>query len=286
MNINAHSAGNKPGLAIGALVVAVVVSAGLASVGVAGLIGWSTPLTIAGSVALLVGVVTSEVRASALLVDAERAIGAQNPLKAVAAVLAFMALTIANITAGHMGMTAIDGDAVNARRAPIEKRLADASADLDQANGDLVEFDAQTASQAALWARSLELVDGRFVTAGTKRLEAAQQAADERAELRKPYAAKVSAAKAKANAASAELKATAGGLPEFMLWGFAAILELLKGVSVWLATGSHKRSGVTLIAPKAVADMTDEELDEAASKAASIAAQARHEKNRRTKRAA
>ena len=282
---NKHTAGGQVNAAGVVAIIAVAVSIGIACVGVAGIIGWSTPLTIAGSVGLLLVIISSEVRSATVLLDAERHMHA-SPLKAAVAILTFAVLELVNVTAGHSGLAAIDADAIAARRAPFEKALARSSADAETARAALKAFDVQTAAQAALWSRSIELVDGRFVTAGTKRLEAAQNAAAERDELRKPYAADVAKKDRQEKADKAALDAVPGGFPAGALWGFAGVLVLLKGVSVWLSTGARKRKGVAEIAPREVADMTDEELAEAASKAASISAQCRHERNRRTKAAA
>lgn len=292
MQHNTHSPRGRPWGMEAVALGGVVISAGIAGIGVSGVVGWASPLAIAGSLALILGTLLTELAASRLPVHAQARIQEGAKVKAVLIVAAFVALTGWNVVAGHMGMVAIDRAGVTDARAPLEKAAASADAELAAARGLLDAHDRSAEDAQALWALSLKTVDSRFVTAGTRRLEAAETANAERAQARQELAAKVAAAEAAAKAADAALARAPSGRADHELWGFALILELLKGALVWFATAGERKTArersaqIVALAPvKSPGELTDAELREMASRGASLQATARHELNRRKRRA-
>lgn len=265
----------------------VLISAGIAGIGVAGIVGWASPLAMAGSAALIGGTLLTEVAASRLPVHAQARWIERARLKAAASVLGFLALTAWNVTAGHMGMVAINAAGVADARAPLERALAKADADRLAAQAAVEAFDKAADQSASLWADSLKTVDSRFVTAGTRRLEAAEEATARRNAERALLMGSVARAAAAQAEATKALQRAPAGRPDHELWGFALILELLKGALVWMATAGERKTArersaaIVALAPKAAGEMTEDELRAMASRGASLQATARHELARR-----
>lgn len=223
---------------------AVLVSVGIAGVGVAGLVGFVSPLAAAGSVALIAVTGLTEIAATRLPVHAEarfseEGIGAK--LKGLVVVAGFGALTLWNVTAAHFGAVAIDHAGVADTRAPLERDLTEADADLIAANADLAAFDEATVAQAALWRDAVRSVDPSYVTTGTRRLEAADRAAKARNDERRPLARAAASAEARQRLAATALAGAPTGRDERELWLIAGVLELLKGTLVWFATAGRGR---------------------------------------------
>ncbi len=268
---------------------AVLLSAGVAVIGVSGVIGWSTPLTIAGSGILLGATILTELAASRLPVEAQKRWAEGGRMKACFVGLGFAALTAWNVTAGHMGMEAINRDSVAAQRAPLERAFIDARAASDAADKLLADYDAETQRRAAARLQVIMGADGRYVTQRGRETERAERAADEREAGRAPLvegAADKDAAEARARL---ELENAPAGRPQHELWGLAIILELLKGALLWFAAPVSGRRGngaeIIPIEPAAYAAMDEAELQRILSHGRTISALAQHALKRRTRAA-
>lgn len=284
--------GENAGLMEGVAFGAVVVSAGLAGIGVSSIVGWESELAVAGSLALIAGTLFTELAASRLPVQAESRFREGRKVVGGIVVAGFLALTGWNVVAGHMGMVAINAAGVADKRAPLEAAAAQADARRIAAEDAVTAFDAATDRQADLWRDGLRGVDPRFVSAGTRRMQAAADAAAERDRERMALVEARAEAQAEDRAAEAAIAAAPTGRPDHELWAFALILELLKGALVWFCTPRRKRvepisaAGVITIAPGQFADMSDDQLRAVQGQAKSVAASCQHELRRREKAAA
>lgn len=277
--------GNRPWLMEGVAAGAIVLSAGVAGIGVAGIVGVGSTLATLGTIALVGGTLLTEIAASRLPVHAEARAREGARAKAGLVGLGFVALTGWNVTAGHMGMVAVNAASVADTRGPLVETLAEATATREAAERDLAAFDARQERAADRLADQLRGVIGQgYVTSATRAMRDANSGAE---------ADRAAKAEALANAQAAESRAQArvdaapNGRPDHELWLFAVILELLKGALVWFASSSERRdraaksAEIVALAPRDVAEMSLDELNEMASRGASLAAKARHEKRRR-----
>ncbi len=266
----------------------VILSTGLGAIGVSGLVGWASALAIAGSVALIGGTLLTETAASRLPVHADARYREKAWVKGTLVVIGFALLTAWNVTAGHMGMVAIDRAGVADVRAPLEQAVNQANAALRGATDALEAFDAEAAQRDALLADGLRgAFQAGYVTAASRSL----RADDGRTEARARLVASRSMAEANQATAQANLDRAPVGRSDWELWAFALLLELIKGALVWMAqsserqTTARRQAEVLSLAPtKAPSEMTDEELADMASRGASLSAVSRHERERRKKR--
>lgn len=275
---------------------AVLLSAGLAAVGVAGIVGVASPLAIAGTGVLIAGTLLTEIAASRLPVHAEARASEGNRAKAGMVGLGFLALTGWNVTAGHMGMVAINDAGVADKRAPIERLALEAEAARITAEEALAAFDARSERQAETMASGLRgAFEGGYITSGTRALNSASA---EREAQRVPLAQEVAETRAADRQAQAALAAAPNGRPDHELWLFALILELLKGALVWFAAGATaKRAGGQFVKAemsvgemralimarvmKLRAELSAEDLAEVGSLGGTLQGVARHEAARR-----
>lgn len=284
----------KPGwLTQSAATAAVILSAALAAFGIASAF-W--PRLVAGdpvawiAAAVIVGVVTvSETAAALLLVHGANRASEGAHLWAWAARLAFVACTAANVLAGHYGAEAINTRLVAPQRAPFEGSVSSAQAQLDGAKNGLGAFESRAASERADLERQLEAERGaaaEYVTARSRAAELAREGLARRQTAeRQALAADVATAETVLADAQARLEAAPKGFDPSQMWGFAALLELLKGLLVRVATPSRRRvqaSGtVAPIDPAAYADMSTEELQAILSHGRAVSALAQHALRRR-----
>jgi hypothetical protein len=276
----------RPWLMEGCAGVAVVLSIVLAAIGVSGLVGWASPYAVAGSLLLIAFTTLAEVVACRLPIHAEaraREGGWSGWIKAALTVAGFVVLTLVNLAVGHMGLKAIDAAGVADGRAPFVQRLAQAEAAETAAKSSLAAHDKAAADAQAVWAKAQDQVDVRYVTAGTKRLAAAEAAAKDRAQARALLVDTLAKAEAAAKTAKAEMARAPNPRPDLELWGVALVLEILKGALMWFATPATARRALAknVIELTPVGEMSDDELERLASQAASWAALVRHEKRRR-----
>jgi hypothetical protein len=268
----------------------VALSTALAGIGVTGLVGLGSPLAIAGSIALIVGTLLTETAASRLPVHADSRFAEGAWVKGALVVVGFVLLTAWNVTAGHMGMVAIDRAGVADIRAPIEQAANEADAALRGATASLEAFDAETAQREALLADGLRgAFQAGYVTAASRSL----QADDGRAERRQALVMTKAQAEATQATAAADLARAPTGRSDWELWAFALLLELIKGALVWFAQSSERKTNarrqaevISLAPTKTPGEMTDAELADMASRGASLVATVRHERERRKKRIA
>jgi len=294
---NSNAAAGKPWLMESVAGGAVLLSAGLAAVGVAGIVGVASPLAIAGTGVLIAGTLLTEIAASRLPVHAEARASEGNRAKAGMVGLGFLALTGWNVTAGHMGMVAINDAGVADKRAPIERLALEAEAARITAEEALAAFDARTERQAEVMASGLRgAFEGGYITSGTRALNSASS---EREAQRAPLAQEVASTRAADRQAQAQLSAAPTGRPDYELWLFAGILELLKGALVWFAAASAngKRGGGRMLRAdmsvgemralimarvmKLRAELSAEDLAEVGSLGGTLQGVARHETARR-----
>ena len=247
---------------------AIAISAGVAGIGVSGIVGWLSPYAVAGSAALIGGTIVTEIAAAHLPNEAQKRAqegGLGGWLKAIAVVGGFGLLTAWNVTAGHMGMQAINLAGVADKRAPLERTLAREDAALRQTLARLEAFDAETARRAQARQATIMGADGRYITARSRAMDEADRAADEREAARAPLLAAIGAAEAAKADAEVALRSAPAGRPDHELWAFALILELCKGALAWFATPVRRhirREGFGVTTDKAAyGDMTIEELE-------------------------
>lgn len=222
----------------------VVTSAALAGVGVAGIVGWATTLTQAGSAILIAGTLMTEIAASRMPVAAQdhwNAGSVGGRVKAVIVIGGFAVLTTWNVFAGHMGADAINRASVADKRAPIERALTLAEAELATAERLLADYDRETERRAEARQQTIMGADGRYVTARSRAQDQADEAADHREAGRAPLVGEITEAEANVAAARLDLRNAPNGRPDHELWAFALILELIKGALVWFAAPVRRR---------------------------------------------
>lgn len=291
--------GAKPGwLTTTAVASAVVVSAAIGGVGVLVTFGpgaaGGDPWSIGALVGGLALVGLTEVGAVLALLNAQRRQAeGHKPVAAVAFAL-FAVLTAANLGAGHFGAKALNDRLVSSQRAPLETAVAAADTGLAQALAAQGAFEpraqAETAALEAALTAEREAAS-LAVTARARTAAAAREAlADRQAAERDRLAASVVTATATQTGARAALAAAPTGFSEAQLWGFAAVLELLKGLLAWVAVPRRRRQDptgtVVTFAPGDARLLTDAELAAEASKARSWATTLQHEARRRQAAAA
>lgn len=288
----------KPGWLTGsAATAAVVLSAALAAFGIASAfwerlivfdpIAWT-------AAAVIVGVITvSEIAAALLLVHAANRANEGAHLWAWLARLAFVACTIANVMAGHSGAEAISTRLVAPQRAPFESAVSSAEALLTLANNTKDDVEARHAREIAGLEREFEAerqANPTFVTSRGRQQEAQRAAMRDRqaAELREAQG-EIGRATETLSAAQANMTGAPQGFSPQQMWGFALLLELLKGLLVRVATPVRRRfnaNGAVLpIDPAAYEAMTDGELAEMESRASAAKALAQHARRRRQRAA-
>lgn len=289
----------KPGWLTGsAATCAVILSAALAGFGVASAF-W--PRLVAGdpvaivAAAVIVGVVAvSETAAALLLVHAANRASEGAHTWAWAARLAFVACTAANVLAGHYGAEAINTRLVSPQRAPFEASVTSGEALVAGARNALAAFESRAAAERADLERQLEAeraaVAG-FVTARARAAELAREGLARRhAAERDALAADVRAAEAALAEAEARMSEAPKGFDQSQMWGFAALLELLKGLLVRVATPGRVRrrrgdGAVIPIDPAAYEEMSEAELQTILSHGRSVSALAQHALRRRQRAA-
>lgn len=290
----------KPGwLTSAAATTAVVLSAALAGFGIASAF-W--PRLVAGdpvaivAAAVIVGVVAvSECAAALLLVHAANRANEGSHLWAWAARLAFVFCTAANVLAGHYGAEAINTRLVSPQRAPYESSLSSAEALLTLANNTKGDVEARHAREVADLERTFEAersANPLYVTARGRQQQEQRDAlaARQAAELREAQG-EISRATSEVSKARADLDAAPAGFEQVQMWGFALLLELLKGLLVRVATPTQRRrfegaSGSVLpIDPASYESMTNDELAVIESRASAAKALAQHARRRRQKAA-
>lgn len=244
----------KQGIAQAVTTGALVASAGLAGYGVLGVYGVDTPLAAAGSAAFASVVVLSEVGASRLLVYAQAAIDTGRKIGAGAIVAGFAALTVCNVAAGHMGLTALDGAITASKAAPLIAAHATAKANADAADEALRAFDDRENAKATNLAVGLKgAMASGYVSAAARALKTDPEAEARADALRDEKATKKAEAKAALERAEMALQSAPKSRPDWQLWAFAAMLELLKGAFQWFAAlGAARAASKIAEAPKGV----------------------------------
>lgn len=223
----------------------VALSVALATIGVAGLIGFESGLAKVGSAVLIGGTVLTELAATRLPLHAQRRFGEGAWLKGSLVILGFGALTCWNLLASHFGMQAIEAASLQDRRAPLERAAAESDAAREVAEEALTEFDAETRRQSEQMGVALRgAFESGYVTAAARN---ARESSDARAERRVSLAQAVTDARGADRAAERALAAAPEPRPDRDLWGFAIILELIKGALVWFATASERRARPAII---------------------------------------
>ncbi len=255
-------------------------SAVLAGVGVAGLVGFESDLAKIGSGILVGGTVLTEIAAARLPTHAQKRFGEGAWVKGSIALFGFMALTGWNVTAAHFGMQAIDAAALQDRRAPLERAAAEADAARETAEEALAAHDAEAREERESMGLALRgAFQSGYITSSTRN---AREAAEDRAERRVSLAQAVTDARGADRAAERALEAAPQPRPDLHLWLFAAILEICKGCLVWFSTASERRArpvraGAEPLADKRrLADMTPAERRAITARAASVLAENRH----------
>lgn len=225
---------------------AVALSVGVAAVGVAGLVGFDSPLAQLGTFIIVAGTVLTETAATRLPVHAEARWREGSRIKAGAVGVGFAVLTVWNLMAGHMGMVAINEAGVADKRQPLVEAAAEADAARETAEEALANFDAETERQGERMASVLRgAFENGYVTSGAR---AARDDATARTEQRQELAAAVAVARSEDRRAEAALAAAPAGRPDHELWAFAVVLELLKGALTWFATAAAGAATVAGIA--------------------------------------
>jgi hypothetical protein len=291
---NTSRPGTKPGWLTGsAAACAVILSAALAGFGVASAF-W--PRLAAGdpvawiAAAVIIGVVAvSEAAAALLLVHAANRASEGAHFWAWAARFAFAACTAANVLAGHYGAEAINTRLVAPQRAPYEASVSGAVALVASVRNTLAAFETRAATERADLERQLEAERSAavgFVTARARAAELAREGLNRRhAAERDGLAVELRGAESGLAEAQARMSGAPRGFDQYQMWGFALLLELLKGLLVRVATPSRTRpkadGAVIPIDPAAYAEMSADELQAILSHGRSISALAQHALRRR-----
>lgn len=282
------SQGARPWLMESVAGAAVLVSTGFAGVGVAQYWGWACPWTAAGTAGLVAVTLLTEIAASRMLLHAEKHFAGKNWVGSIKGVLAlivgFGGLTIWNVIGTHAGLSEIDHQAVAERRAPLERTLAGAEARLTAATSTLEAFDTGARAQQSLWQDALRGVNPSYVTAGTRRLEAADAATQRRIEARQQLANEQAAAIAARDNARTALTNGPRNRDDRDLWIATIVLELLKGALVWLATAGERRKlaqGLTGSNDRPAHLLSERELEDMMARGGSMISTARWELKRR-----
>lgn len=208
----------------------------------------------------------------------------------------FALCTASNILAGHYGAEAINTRLVAPQRAPYELRLQTAEATTSAAQNGLDAFNTRAAGERAELERALEAERNANTGAVTARGRDAQRQRDALArrqrEERTAYANDLTAAQREQAAAQAAMHEAPEGFSGAQKLGFAILLELLKGVMVWVtrrrqpkATGTQ----VVQISPADIRAMDDVALELAWASletARSTSTSIWHERRRRNRGAA
>jgi hypothetical protein len=206
----------------------------------------------------------------------------------------FAACTAANVLAGHFGAEALNTRLVAPQRAPYEAAVNSSAALLELAQNTKADTQSRHASELAGLERTFEAeraANPLYVTARGRQQEEQRTGLSQRhaAEMREAQAA-ISAATDQLATARANLAEAPQGFTPTQMWGFAALLELLKGVLVALAAPRRRRinpEGAALsIDPAAYAAMDEAELAEIESRASAAKALAQHARRRLAKRSA
>jgi hypothetical protein len=214
-------------------------SAVLAGVGVAGLIGFESPLAKVGSAVLVLGTLLTEVAAARLPVHAQRRFTEGAWSKGSLVVLGFIGLTGWNLVSAHMGMQAIDAAALQDRRAPLERAAAESDAARETAEEALAAHDAEAREERESMGLALRgAFQSGYITSSTRN---AREAAEDRAKRRVALAQAVTDARGADRAAERALEAAPRPRPDLHLWLFALTLELIKGALVWFSTAGERR---------------------------------------------
>lgn len=265
------------GVSAGGVLLSVVV----AGIGVAGMIGFASPLAKVGSVVLIAATLLTEVAACRLPTHAQARFaegGVAGWLKGSLVVLGFGALTGWNLIAAHFGAVAIDHAALQDRRAPLERAAAEADAARETAEEALAAHDAEAREERESMALALRgAFESGYITSSSRN---AREAAGDRAERRVALAQAVTDARGRDRAAERALEAAPKPRPDLHLWLFACVLELVKGCLVWFATAGERRNKTTLKSGHFIADdprtLSPAERRELKSRCASILATIRH----------
>lgn len=277
---------------------AVLLSAALAAFGVASAF-WprliaGDPVAITAALVIAGVILVSETAAALLLVHAANRANEGAHAWAWAARLAFVACTAANVLAGHYGSEAINQRLVSPQRAPFEAGVSSADALLTAARNALDAFEGRAAGERADLERQLEaerIAAAGYVTARARASELAREGLGRRHTAeREALAADVRAAETALADATARLDAAPKGFDQSQMWGFAALLELLKGLLVRVATPARRRafianSAALPIDPAAYEAMTLDELAAVESRASAAKALAQHARRRRLRAA-
>lgn len=288
----------KPGwLTSTAATAAVVLSAALAGFGIASAfwprLAAGDPVAITAAAVIIGVVAVSECAAALLLVHAANRASEGAHLWAWAARLAFVACTAANVLAGHFGAEAINTRLVAPQRAPFESATSSAEALLTLANNTKGDVEARHAREVADLERTFEAeraANPLYVTARGRQQQEQRDALATRqaAELREAQG-EISRATEELSRAQARLSEAPKGFDQFQMWGFALLLELLKGLLVRVATPVARRlqasGAVVPIDPAAYADMSEAELQTILSHGRTVSALAQHALRRRQKAA-
>lgn len=211
----------------------------LATIGVAGMIGFESWLARVGSAVLIAATVLTEVAACRLPLHAQRRFAEGGWIKGSLVVCGFVGLTFWNLVAAHFGAVAIDAAALADRRAPLARQAAEADAERETAEEALREFDAETRRQSEQMGLALRgAFESGYVTAASRN---ARESSAERGAQRVPLAQAVTDARGRDRAAERALEAAPTPRPDHELWLFSIILELCKGALTWFATAGERR---------------------------------------------
>lgn len=198
---------------------------------------------------------------------------------------ALFALTTAgNVLAAHYGAEAINTRLVAPQRAPYESAVSSAGAMLEAARNGAQAQQSRHAEETAGLERALEAeraANPLYVTARGRQAQDQRDALAARQEAeRAVQATEIASATAnKADAIAAQEEAPKG-FDWVQMWGFALLLELLKGVLVFVASPRRRRiaaaGNVLPIDPVAYAEMDEAELNEILSRGRTASALAQH----------
>lgn len=192
--------------------------------------------------------------------------------------------TVGNVLAGHFGAEAINTRLVAPARAPYEIRLQSANASVQATQNGLDAFNTRAAGERAELENALEAERAAAPGAVTARGRDAQRQRDSLRERqqaeRERITTELTAAQREQAQATAAMHEAPSGFGIAQMWGFALLLELLKGVLVWATSPRRRRiraDGNTLpIDPAAYRDMNRTELEEILSRGRTASALAQH----------